>query len=183
MSNSESSGENPNNEGTVYSISTPSPRPGESGVSGEQRQGPAQLLERVEAPLGGVLPTVRDIAGANPRLLGGQLAATLIVESIEQGRADLYAARREISDKQAVIDQLKIQIADLRVAEAKISTTLTAARSSQTLKSTCIFLGTAIAGLGLDQIKTSNFIVGGVLAALGVTLLIYGWLAGRGLTE
>lgn len=155
------------------------PTPVETGVAGTQQLGPVRSAPPdATPPLHGLPMTqvIEGLAASRPKSFGGEVPAALVAGAVTHLSHDLRAAQRAAQTKD---DQLQQALRDLSQAKERIATLterLSAAQGSQRLKQICIFIGTALLGLSVDMYKNNMEKPSFLLAILGGSLLLFGWL-------
>jgi hypothetical protein len=155
------------------------PKPPSSGSSGTQKpeSDGDQALEPY-APLSGLSLVQRfeGLAATKPRNLGGEVAANLIAGTFIQVTADLQLHRSQAAEAQARATQLQQEVGVANTRIAVLEERLAAHERTQATKSIAIFSGTVLLAVSIDLLKAEFVIPGIIIAALGTTLVLFGWI-------
>lgn len=121
--------------------------------------------------------TVQGLAATKSRSLGGEVAANLLAGSVSQLSYEANNARADARSLQVKLDDARERLSDERVRSAELQVLLSSAEDEKKLRNVCLIAGTAIAGFGIDQVRSENVVVGSVLTFLGVVLALAGWFS------
>lgn len=156
------------------------PEPEESGSSGTQIAATITSTVTVpEKPIAGqpIEHTVAGLAANKSRSLGGEVAAGLIAGSFSQISHQLSEAQSELRDVRIELDKAKLDMQVEKIINAELKGTVKSAENEKAIRSVCLVAGTAVAGFGIDQIKSNQLAAGMVLVLIGIALSLVGWFS------
>ena len=156
------------------------PNPSDTGSSGTQELGHQELVPSV--PIGG-LPMVQRFSGlaaARSKNMGGEVVATLVTGILEQLSFDLQETKRELSATRKELDDTRRQLAARETEIAVLRSKLAVSTKSKNLRELNLVLGAGLLGVGIDLYRSSLRGLAAIVGVIGLILLLFGWLSGRG---
>ena len=156
------------------------PKPRDSGVSGTQEVGADNTTAlQVIPPMQSVTMTqaIEGLAASRPRSLGGDVSAAFIAAAMSQMSQELQATRGSLREKEERLQVLSDELTQVKVRNASLTSHLGVAGKTQRLRQFSIFAGTAILGISVDLFKNENMSLALLTAAIGIGLLVFGWLS------
>ena len=156
------------------------PEPEETGSSGTQLTGAAEIVSpEEESPLKGlpIAQRVEGLAATRSRSLGGEVAAGLIAGSFAQLSYDLQTTRQELSITREELKRSLEELSDSKIKSAVLQERVNAYKRERHLKNLIITTGTALITFGIQFIRINLDTYGYILFFLGALLLIFGWFS------
>lgn len=156
------------------------PEPEDSGSSGTQIAARESVsVELPDHPIAGqpIEQAIAGLAATRSRSLGGDVAASLLVGSVSQISHQLSEARTELKALESKLERCRFDLQTEKVNNATLKGKLESIESEKAIRSVCLVAGTAVSGLGLDQVKSSQWAVGITLVSIGIALFLIGWFS------
>ncbi|MCK9376384.1 MAG: hypothetical protein M0P73_09550 [Syntrophobacterales bacterium] len=156
------------------------PEPKETGSAGTQTTAASEIVPvEEESPIKG-LPIAQRVEGllaARPRILGSELAASLLVGTLHRDDYDIQTLKRELEKTREELRQTTEELSEVKTKAAVLQERVNAYKRERHLKNLSIGAGPVMIGIGIQFIRNNLDIYGYIIGILGILLLFFGWFS------
>lgn len=153
------------------------PPPTNPGGSGTQERGSSNLQELLaNSSLAGIVLAVKTLAEENPKAMGGNVAATLMLGLVTTLGCEATASRDEATGKTDKIEKMKDDLSEERQKTARLAERISGMTRMQTATQYCMTMASILVGVAVDGYKSNNTPIFMIAGGIAIALLAGSWV-------
>lgn len=138
---------------------------------------------RIDVPIAPIVKAVEGLVASNQKSMGSVTASQLVLGSLRQINADLHDARKELRDTQRRFEDTNSELTACRIKTAVLEGKIQAIVRYRWHQNIAYTFGAALIGLAVDFFRREMPEITALLGALGLIMIIYGWLPEKNVGE